>query len=115
VHVTLAPAVILRAASVRTGRRPVEHFRDVAYRNSGTATALSEDGLQVAFKQSTGVLEVLFCVGFGGDDFIKRVVEDANDALRSGNGGIETTRSPKAALLKFFIVAPVAASSSLPR
>ena len=47
-------------------------------------TALGEDGLQMAFKQSTGVLEVLFGVGFGDGDAVKRFVEDANDALLFG-------------------------------
>ncbi|MBA3727325.1 MAG: hypothetical protein H0W86_13065 [Armatimonadetes bacterium] len=40
---------------------------------------LGEDGLQVAFEQSTGVLEVLRGVGFGGRDTVKRFIEDADD------------------------------------
>src|ERR1017187_9649548 len=47
-------------------------------------TALRKDGLQVAFKHSPGVLEVLFGVGFGGGDAVKRFVEDADDALLFG-------------------------------
>ena len=46
--------------------------------------ALSEDGLQVAFEQGAGVLEVLFGVGFGGGDAVKRFVENADDALLFG-------------------------------
>ena len=46
--------------------------------------ALGEDGLQVAFKQGAGVLEVLFGVGFGGGDAVKRFVEDADDPLLFG-------------------------------
>ncbi len=46
--------------------------------------ALGEDGLEVAFKQSAGVLEVLFGVGFGGGDALKRFVEDADDPLLFG-------------------------------
>ena len=41
--------------------------------------ALGEDGLELAFEESTGVLEVLFGVGFGGGDALKRFVEDADD------------------------------------
>src|SRR4029077_7022211 len=44
-------------------------------------TAFGEDGFQVAFKQSAGVLEVLFGIGFGGGEAFKRFVEDANDAV----------------------------------
>jgi hypothetical protein len=36
--------------------------------------ALGEDGLEVAFKEGTGVLEVLFRVGFGGGEAGKRFV-----------------------------------------
>src|SRR5579872_363842 len=46
-----------------------------------TAAALGEDGLEVAFEEGAGVLEVLFGVGFGGGDAFKRFVEDANDPL----------------------------------
>ncbi len=49
--------------------------------------ALGEDGLEVAFKQSAGVLEVLFGVGFGGGDAVKCFVEDADDALLFGERG----------------------------
>ncbi len=43
--------------------------------------ALGEDGLQVAFEKGAGVLEVLFGIGFGGGDAVKRFVKDADDAL----------------------------------
>jgi hypothetical protein len=33
----------------------------------------------VAFEEGTGVLEVLFGVGFGGGDALKRFVENADD------------------------------------
>ena len=46
--------------------------------------ALGEDGLQVAFEEGAGVLEVLFGVGFGGGDALKRFVEDADDPLLFG-------------------------------
>ena len=49
--------------------------------------ALGEDGLQVAFEQSTGVLEVLFGVSFGGGDAVKRFVEDADDPPLFGERG----------------------------
>ena len=48
--------------------------------------------LQMAFKQGTGVLEVLFGVGFGGGDAVKRFVEDADDPLlfgERGNGNVD--------------------------
>ena len=35
--------------------------------------------MEVAFEQSAGVLEVLFGVGFGGGDAVKRFVEDADN------------------------------------
>ena len=41
--------------------------------------ALGEDGLEVAFEEGAGVLEVLFGVGFGGGDTVKRFVENADD------------------------------------
>ena len=50
-------------------------------------TALGEDGLEVAFEQGAGVLEVLFGVGFGGGDAVKRFVEDADDPLLFGERG----------------------------
>ena len=46
--------------------------------------ALGEDGLEVAFEEGAGVLEVLFGVGFGGGDALKRFVEDADDPLLFG-------------------------------
>ena len=41
--------------------------------------ALSEDGLEVAIEEGAGVLEVLFGVGFGGGDALKRFVENDDD------------------------------------
>ena len=38
----------------------------------------------MTFKQSPSVLEVLFGVGFGGGEAVKRFVEDANDPLLFG-------------------------------
>src|SRR5438552_3449215 len=40
-----------------------------------------EDRLEMTFEQGTGVLKVLFGVGFGGGDAVKRFVENANDPL----------------------------------
>src|SRR5437763_3426214 len=42
------------------------NFRDSSYHPS--FAALNEDGLEVAFEQSTRVLEILFGVGFGSGD-----------------------------------------------
>ena len=54
--------------------------------------ALGEDGLEVAFEEGAGVLEVLFGVGFGGGDALKRFVEDADDPLLFGErGNMEST------------------------
>ena len=44
-------------------------------------------GLEVAFEEGAGVLEVLFGVGFGGGDALKRFVEDADDPLLFGERG----------------------------
>ena len=41
----------------------------------------------MAFENGAGVLEVLFGVGFGGGDTLKRFVEDADDALLFGKRG----------------------------
>ena len=38
----------------------------------------------MAFEEGAGVLEVLFGVGFGGGDALKRFVEDADDPLLFG-------------------------------
>ncbi len=57
--------------------------------------ALGEDGLEVAFEEGAGVLEVLFGVGFGGGDALKRFVEDADDPLlfgERGNGNLEVVQ-----------------------
>ena len=48
--------------------------------------ALSEDGLQAALKQSAGVLKILFGIGFGCGDAVKRFVEDADDSFLFGEG-----------------------------
>ena len=50
--------------------------------------ALGEDGLQVAFKQGAGVLEILFGVGFGGGDAFKRFDRGCrrSAAVRRGAG-----------------------------
>lgn len=45
---------------------------------------MQKNGLQVAFKDGAGALEVFFGVGFGGGDFVKGFIEDANDALLFG-------------------------------
>ena len=50
-------------------------------------SALGEDGLEVAFEEGTGVLEVLFSVGLSGGDPLKRFVEQADDPLLFGEGG----------------------------
>ncbi len=56
---------------------------------------LGEDGLEVAFKEGAGVLEVLFGVGFGGGDAFKRFVEDADDgAACSGSGWERELETP---------------------
>ena len=57
--------------------------------------ALGEDGLEVAFEQGAGVLEVLFGVGFGGGDALKRFVEDADDPLLFGERGNGNRRQLK--------------------
>ena len=40
--------------------------------------------MQVAFKQSAGVLAILFGLGFRGGDAVKRFVEDTNDSVLFG-------------------------------
>ena len=45
-----------------------------------------KDGLQVALEQRTGIWAVLFGVGFGGGDAVKRFVEDADDPPLFGEG-----------------------------
>ena len=49
--------------------------------------ALGEDGLEVAFKEGAGILEVLCGVGFGGGDALKHFVEEADDPLLHGERG----------------------------
>ena len=46
----------------------------------------------MAFEEGAGVLEVLFGVGFGGGDTLKRFVEDADDPLLFGSGGTGTCK-----------------------
>ena len=65
--------------------RSIEHFCNIANLSlPDLSPALGEDGLEVAFKEGAGVLEVLFGVGFGGGDAVKRFVEDADDPLLFG-------------------------------
>src|ERR1035437_1009587 len=53
---------------------------------------IREDGLEVAFEEGAGVLEVLLGVGFGGGDALKRFVEDADDPLLFGERGWQSNR-----------------------
>jgi hypothetical protein len=81
-------------AQIRVVRRLGQKF--VAFRDSFSAfhlgdlaksflypplTALGEDGLEVAFEEGAGVLEVLFGVGFGSGNDLERFVEQADDTL----------------------------------
>ena len=50
-------------------------------------TALGEDGIQVALEDGAGVLEVLFGVGFGGGDALKRLIQDADNPPLFGERG----------------------------
>jgi hypothetical protein len=52
-----------------------------------TLSALLEDQLEIAFKKSAGVLEVLFGVGFGDGEARKRFVEQGYDSLLLGEWG----------------------------
>ena len=54
--------------------------------------------LEVAFKEGAGVLEVLFGVGFGGGDALKRFVEDADDPPLFGERGDAESMSELAKL-----------------
>ena len=45
------------------------------------------DGLEVAFEEGAGVLEILFGVGFGGGEARKRFVQQADDPLLFGQRG----------------------------
>ena len=45
---------------------------------------MGEDGLEVAFEEGAGVLEVLLGVGFGGGEALKRFVQQADDPLLVG-------------------------------
>lgn len=49
-------------------------------------TSLGEDRLEVAFEESAGVVEILFGVGFGAGEALKRFVEDADDPLLFDEG-----------------------------
>lgn len=56
-------------------------------------TALGEDGLHVAFKKRTGVLDVVFSVIFGGGYAVKCIMEDTDNPLLltdrwDGNGNL---------------------------
>jgi hypothetical protein len=66
-------------------------------------------GIQVAFKQGAGVLEVLFGVGFG--DAVKRFVQDADDSLLFGEGGRGNWNSRTAFMFARGIRAPVEVAS----
>ena len=48
---------------------------------------MGEDGLEVAFEEGAGVLEVLFGVGFGGGEALKRFVQQSDDPLLFGQRG----------------------------
>ena len=48
-------------------------------RSHPSVIPLGEGGLKLTFKQSASVLEILFGVGFGGSDALKRFVEDTDD------------------------------------
>ena len=52
--------------------------------------ALEKDGLEIAFEEGAGVVEVLFGVSFGGGEALKRFVEQADDPLLFGQRGKET-------------------------
>ena len=47
----------------------------------------------MAFKEGAGVLEVLFGVGFGSCDALKRFVQDADNPPLLGEGGTATSNS----------------------
>jgi hypothetical protein len=53
----------------------------------------------VAFKQSTGGLEVRLTVGLGGGDTRERFVQDADDALLFGEWRYWTGKSVNIAIL----------------
>ena len=75
-------------------------------------SALGEDGLEVAFEEGAGVLEVLFGVGFGGGETRKRFVQDADDPLLLGRVGTGIGTCPRLPLLIRFLVVPVVFSST---
>jgi hypothetical protein len=54
----------------------------------------------MAFEEGTGVLEVLFGVGFGDGDARKRFVEEADDPLLFGKWGERDWNLPHAALVE---------------
>jgi len=68
--------------------------------------------LEVTLKDSAGVLKVLFGVGFGSRDGLKRFVEDADDPVLFGNWrasyyktlnvAFRNERLPRAALWKLY-------------
>ena len=49
--------------------------------------ALDKDGLEMALEEGACVSEVLFGVGFGGGEALKRFVEQADDPLLFGERG----------------------------
>ena len=66
--------------------RSVEHFTDLTNWYDRVIATLGEDGLEVALEEGAGVFEVLFRVGFGGGDALKRFAEDADDPPLLGEG-----------------------------
>lgn len=49
--------------------------------NTPPTHCFGASGFNLALKQRTSVLEVLFSVGFGGGDAVKRFIEDGDDAM----------------------------------
>ncbi len=54
---------------------------------SSNPPPLRKNELQMAFKQGPRILQILFGVGFGGGDALKRFVKDADDAVLFGKRG----------------------------
>ena len=57
------------------------------WQNGPPLTALGEDGIQVALEDGAGIMEVLFGVGFGGGDALKRLVQNADNPPLFGERG----------------------------
>ncbi len=70
-------------------------------------SAMVENGLEVAFEEGAGVLEVLFGVGFGGSDALKRLVQDANDPPLFGKRRENNREFSDVALMRCGVVAPL--------